>query len=116
MNWRRGLELGLAALLALLLGLDLAWPPPLPKDDGRALVVLAADGRTPLRAWPGADGAWRQPITPAEVSPLYLQALLGYEDRAFRWHPGVNPWALGRAAWQWVRAGRIVSGGSTLIM
>ena len=116
MSWRRGLELGLAALLALLLGLDLAWPPPLPKDDGRALVVLAADGRTPLRAWPGADGAWRQPITPAEVSPLYLQALLGYEDRAFRWHPGVNPWALGRAAWQWVRAGRIVSGGSTLTM
>ncbi|MCL2635456.1 MAG: penicillin-binding protein 1C, partial [Betaproteobacteria bacterium] len=33
-----------------------------------------------------------------------------------RWHPGVNPVALARAAWQWARHGRIVSGGSTLTM
>ncbi|RZL89631.1 MAG: penicillin-binding protein 1C, partial [Variovorax sp.] len=38
------------------------------------------------------------------------------EDRAFYWHPGVNPAALARAAWQWARHGRIVSGGSTLTM
>lgn len=108
-------ELTLAALLALLLALDLALPPPLPAPGGRGVVVLAGDG-TPLRTWPDADGAWRHPVLPAEVSPLYLQALLGYEDQAFRWHPGVNPWALARAGWQWARAGRIVSGGSTLTM
>jgi penicillin-binding protein 1C len=50
------------------------------------------------------------------VSPRYVEALLGYEDRFFRWHPGVNPFALARAAWQWVTHGRIVSGGSTLTM
>jgi penicillin-binding protein 1C len=42
--------------------------------------------------------------------------VLGNEDRTFWLHPGVNPWALARAAWQWFRAGRIVSGGSTLTM
>ncbi|MFN7693545.1 MAG: penicillin-binding protein 1C [Burkholderiales bacterium] len=112
---KRSLELCLAALLALLLALDLSHPPPLPRGDGKGMVVLAQDG-TPLRAWPSEDGSWRHPVTPAEVSPLYLQALLGFEDQAFRWHPGVNPWALSRAAWQWGRAGRIVSGGSTLTM
>jgi len=114
---RRRAELALAALLALLLALDLLLPPPLPNGQGQGggLVVLADDG-SPLRAWPSSDGSWRHPVRPDEVSPLYLEALLGYEDRAFRWHPGVNPWALARAAWDWARAGRIVSGGSTLTM
>ena len=115
MTGTRRLELGLALLLALLLALDLSFPPPLPRGPGQGLVVLAADG-SPLRAWPSRDGAWRHPVGPAEVSPLYLEALLGFEDQAFRWHPGVNPWALARAGWQWARSGRIVSGGSTLTM
>lgn len=79
------------------------------------MVVLAEDG-SPLRTYPSRDGIWRQPVTPEQVSPLYLQALLNYEDHWFYWHPGVNPVALLRAAWQWARYGHIVSGGSTLTM
>ncbi|WP_342113879.1 penicillin-binding protein 1C [Pseudoduganella sp. OTU4001] len=105
---------GLAAALTVLLLLDLLFPPPLPQD-APGMLVVARDG-SPLRGWPDADGVWRIPVTPENVSPLYLQALLGYEDRWFHWHPGVNPAALARAAWQWVREGRIVSGGSTLTM
>lgn len=92
--------------------------PPEARPNATApttLVVLAEDG-TPLRTWAGSDGALRHPITLAEVSPHYLQALLTYEDRWFAWHPGVNPLALGRAAWQWMSEGRVVSGGSTLTM
>ena len=111
---KRRIELALAAVLVALLLLDLRLPPPIPPED-RGLVVTARDG-TPLRTWASPDGVWRQPVTPEEVSPLYLQALLGYEDRGFYWHPGVNPWALARAGWQWLRSGRIVSGGSTLTM
>ncbi|CAM4396266.1 penicillin-binding protein 1C [Bordetella tumbae] len=55
-------------------------------------------------------------MTPEQVSPYYLQTLLGYEDRWFYWHPGVNPVSLMRAAWQWAAHGRIVSGGSTITM
>lgn len=110
------LRWALAAVLAVLLALDLAWPPPLPlASSGQGLVVTARDGE-PLRTYPGADGIWRQPVQPQAVSPLYLQALLTYEDRWFRWHPGVNPAALVRAGWQALRHGRVVSGGSTLTM
>lgn len=103
-----------AGVLTALLVLDQALPPPIPPTE-RGSVIVAADG-TPLRTYPSADGVWRQPVTPAQVAPLYLEALLQYEDRWFRWHPGVNPFALLRAGWQWVRAGRVVSGGSTLTM
>ncbi len=103
--------LGLVALLWLA---DRIWPLPLPADD-LARVVLAEDG-TPLWRFADADGVWRYPVTVDEVSPLYLQALLTYEDRWFYRHPGVNPLALGRAAWQNLSGGRVLSGGSTLSM
>ncbi|MGQ3093625.1 MAG: penicillin-binding protein 1C, partial [Roseateles sp.] len=112
---RRPVELAFAGLLAAVLAVDRACPLPEPTADSPTLTVLAADG-TPLRSWPGADGAQRHPTTPEAVSPLYMQALLQYEDRWYHWHPGVNPAALVRAAWQWARHGRIVSGGSTLTM
>ncbi|MEX5491428.1 transglycosylase domain-containing protein, partial [Pseudomonas fulva] len=76
---------------------DRIWPLPMPGDD-LARVVLAEDG-TPLWRFADSDGVWRYPVSPEEVSPLYLQALLTYEDRWFYRHPGVNPLALARAAW-----------------
>ncbi|MDH5823217.1 penicillin-binding protein 1C [Luteimonas sp. RD2P54] len=103
-----------SALLALLV-LDLAFPPPLPRARDTSTLVVARDG-TPLRAFADAEGVWRHPADPDSVSPLYLEALLTYEDRWFRHHPGVNPLALLRAGLQWARGGRIVSGGSTLTM
>ncbi|KAF1688033.1 penicillin-binding protein 1C [Pseudoxanthomonas broegbernensis] len=110
------LRWGTVAVLVAALALDLAFPPPLPGSDaGIATVVTARDG-TPLRAFADAQGVWRYPATPESVSPLYLEALLNYEDRWFHRHPGVNPAALLRAAWQWLRSGGIVSGGSTLSM
>ncbi|MDD3518710.1 MAG: penicillin-binding protein 1C [Chromatiales bacterium] len=109
----------LFAFVALFLSFLLAdWLFPLPSavERGRfSALVLAEDG-TPLRAFADEEGVWRYPVTLAEVSPLYVEALLNYEDRWFRHHPGVNPLALVRAAWQWLRAGRVVSGGSTLTM
>ena len=121
-RWRRW-AWGLTACAAAVLALDLAFPlppqarpgPGVDRAEQASLVVLAEDG-TPLRIWPGSDGALRHPIGLDDVSPLYLQALLNYEDRWFYSHPGVNPVALARAAWQWLRHGRIVSGGSTLTM
>lgn len=106
-----------AALAALLLAaLDSALPPPIPEPgaDG-STVVLAADG-SPLRAFTARDGVWRYPIALDQVSPRYIEALIGYEDRHFLAHPGVNPWALLRATGQALRHGRVISGGSTLSM
>ena len=50
------------------------------------------------------------------MSRPFLDLLIRTEDRRFWSHPGVDPLALARAAGQWVRAGRVVSGGSTLSM
>ena len=101
------------ALMAFSL-LDHQFPLPL---DNRAVstLVTASDG-TPLRAFADKMGIWRYPATTKEVSPLYLEALLNYEDRWFRYHPGINPLAIARAMVQNIRARRIVSGGSTLTM
>ena len=108
------------ALAALLLTagtllLDRLFPLPLPDASGGSTVVLARDG-TPLRAFPDDDGVWRYPVKAEDVSPLYIEALLTYEDRWFRRHPGVNPFALARAFAQWIAHRRVVSGGSTLTM
>jgi len=118
LRWRRvtlWMLLGAESLLTIALLLDLAFPLPLPdaRDDGA--LVLARDGQ-PLRAFAGRGGVWRYPVEPADVSPLYLQALLNYEDRRFWRHHGVDPLAMSRAGVQWMRNGHAISGGSTLTM
>ena len=61
------------------------------------------------------DQQWRFP--PCDTVPQrYATALVQFEDRAFWWHPGVNPVALVRAAVDNVRSGHVVSGGSTITM
>ena len=62
------------------------------------------------------DEKWRLPIRLEDVPPLYLKMLITYEDKRFYSHCGVDPIALTRGLWQWVKNGRIISGGSTLTM
>lgn len=113
--WLGGASL-LAGAATLAFTLDRVFPLPLPElQQDAATVVLAADG-TPLRAFADRAGVWRYPVRIEDVSPHYLQALLGYEDRWFWRHGGVNPLALGRAAAQSLWHRDVVSGGSTLTM
>lgn len=109
------LLLALAAPAGALLLLDRLYPLRLPAGQASGSVVVAADGR-PLRAFAGPDGVWRYPADPETVSRHYLEVLIAYEDRRFWWHGGVDPLALLRAAWQRLRHGEVVSGGSTLTM
>nr|WP_315300832.1 peptidoglycan glycosyltransferase PbpC [Raoultella terrigena] len=97
-----------------LLAADRLWPLPL-HEVAPARVVVAQDG-TPLWRFADKQGVWRYPVTLDDVSPRYLQALIQYEDRWFWDHPGVNPLAIARAAWQDFTSGRVISGGSTLTM
>ena len=114
-QWRRALIL-LGSLVVLVALLDRCFPLPI-RGQGAdfAAVVVARDG-TPLRAFPDAQHIWRYPVRLDQVAPEYIDALIRYEDRAFWWHPGVNPFAMLRAVWQWTRNGHVVSGGSTLTM
>jgi penicillin-binding protein 1C len=77
-------------------------------------VVEAADG-TLLGARVAGDGQWRFP-PPDSLPDKYITCLINYEDRWFRWHPGVNPVAVVKALTDNIRAGEIVRGGSTITM
>ncbi len=54
------------------------------------------------------------PLSASEIPPHVAAAFLAAEDAGFRSHLGVSPTAILRAAWQNVRARRVVAGGSTL--
>ena len=108
-----------AALVVLLVGaviLDRLFPLALPGNDSHyARIVVDSLGR-PLRTFADSNGVWRYKVAIEDVSPLYIEALLHYEDRWFWSHPGINPLSIARAAWQNITSGRVVSGGSTLSM
>ncbi|HCD51568.1 MAG TPA: penicillin-binding protein 1C, partial [Balneolaceae bacterium] len=50
------------------------------------------------------------------VPEKFEKAIIEFEDRNFKKHPGVDPVAIGRAIIQNYRAGEVVSGASTLTM
>lgn len=77
-------------------------------------VVESSEGKL-LGARIAADQQWRFPA-PDSVPEKYKKCLLLFEDRYFYYHPGINPVSLSRAFIQNIKAGKIVSGGSTVTM
>jgi penicillin-binding protein 1C len=118
-SWMRGAAWFCAApifLCCLLWGvLRLSTPPPLLEGLPFARVVLAADGSM-LRMGLAADQTYRLRVTLDEIAPEAIQALLLYEDKYFFEHPGVNPFALGRALWSSYLGGGRRMGASTITM
>jgi len=111
-NGRRPLRIVILAIAALLLAILVA---PMPSfHSPLSTVVEAADG-TLLGARVAGDGQWRFP-QPDSLPDKYITCLINYEDRWFRWHPGVNPVAVVKALTDNIRAGEIVRGGSTITM
>lgn len=109
------LALCLGALLLAPFALDRLFPPNLTRLHAVGAEVQDRDGRI-LSVLPAPGGFWRLATRPDDVAPVLLDLLIAAEDRRFYRHAGVDPLALGRAAGQWLRAGRVVSGGSTLTM
>jgi penicillin-binding protein 1C len=93
-----------------------ALPPlDLVRAEKSSVLVLSED-RQLLKAYLTDDGMWRLRTTPRDVPPRYLSMLLGYEDKRFFSHRGIDPLAVLRATWQLISHGRVVSGASTLTM
>ena len=92
------------------------WPlpdPPFPADY--STVVLDRDGGM-LHVSLNNKEQWHLPPDSAAVPAKLEAAVLLFEDRRFRRHPGIDPLALARALWANARAGRVRSGASTLTM
>lgn len=103
-----GLAIGLLFLLWWF-----SLPSPL-FDTPISTVLEDQDGRL-LSARIAADGQWRFPAidtVPAKIATCIVR----FEDRRFYRHLGIDLRALARATRQNLRAGRVVSGGSTLSM
>ena len=104
-------------VLVTLLSLTVWYYYALPKElfnASYATVVYDRNG-TLLGASLARDEQWRFP--PGNlISEKFITAIVLYEDEHFFEHPGFNPLALARATWQNIKAGRVVSGGSTLTM
>ena len=108
----------ISALAAGLIVLCTAYLCCLPKDlfdDTSYSRVLTDRNGELLNAQIADDGQWRFPPSDS-VPEKFSIAITAFEDRWFRWHPGVNPVSLARAACQNLSSGRVVSGGSTITM
>ncbi len=117
--WIRRRPLRIAALalgLALLFLISLyAIPLPARLRLPGSTVVEYRDG-TPAYVFLSPDQRWRIQAGAGEVDPAYVRALLRLEDKRFWHHPGVDPFAVLRAAWLDLRRAHAVSGASTLTM
>jgi penicillin-binding protein 1C len=120
---RRRIKLVAAGVLAIVLlttGTFAAWvvslgPLPLAQAQQVSPAVVDRNGNL-LRAYAMPNGRWRLPVEAKDVDPTYLKLLFAYEDKRFYSHEGVDPLAMGRAAFQLVTREHIVSGGSTITM
>jgi penicillin-binding protein 1C len=110
----------LAGLLLLPAGvffaLDRLFPFPFDRLERPAATVVTDRGGAPLRFYLAPDEKWRFPVALDELPSELLALVVAVEDRFFYQHPGVNPVAIVRAIWANLRAGRIVSGASTIPM
>jgi penicillin-binding protein 1C len=106
-----------AGLCAVVAGVVLFWPmEPAPfLNRASSAEVVDRDGRL-LYAFLNREEQWCFPRELDEVSRYLVQATIATEDQRFRGHCGVDPIAVGRAAWQNLSGRRIVSGASTLTM
>lgn len=77
--------------------------------------ITAKDG-TVLHAFLSKDDKWRLYTNISEITPLLQKTLIHKEDQYFYYHPGINPFAMLRAAGRNIFTGRRTSGASTITM
>ncbi len=96
-----------------LLALHLWVPRPLFRDP-TSTVVTDCHGEL-LGARISADEQWRFPEADS-LSRKFAECIVEFEDRRFRYHPGVDPLSIGRAMLHNIRGKHVLEGGSTLTM
>jgi len=111
-----------ASIIALLLvGCAAAvWvlsPFPIERLETQPISPIVTDrtGTTLLRLV-ASDDHWREPVPLGEMSDWLIRATVAVEDARFFAHAGIDPLAVGRAAFQNALSGEIESGASTITM
>ncbi len=94
---------------------DFLFPPPIKRVDDVSTIVTDRDGYW-LHAFATKEGRWRISANLDDIDPDFVRELIAVEDKRFWTHWGVDPLAVGRAAVNAIKSGRIVSGASTITM
>ncbi len=111
---------GLAALAVLwivlfwVLPAFLSFPETLQNDPPPAPLFTDREGAPLRRLMSGEAGRSLGPLELEEAGEALRTATVAAEDRRFWRHGGVDCWAVLRAARDWMRHGRPVSGASTI--
>ena len=105
----------LSSAILLFLGAAYYFCLPSKLFEAPYSTVLESSSGELLSASIAADGQWRFPQSDS-VSEKFATAIITFEDKRFRTHPGVDVRALARAFRQNIRSEKIVSGGSTITM
>ncbi len=123
-RWRRwhriaGISVVACGVICTAGGLLLGWAFPFPFERLESWpaspIVTDRNGELLLKVVSRQD-EWRVPVPLMQMSFWLQQAAVAAEDERFWLHPGVDPLAVLRAAWQNLRSGQVVSGASTLTM
>ncbi len=121
-RWRRsprGIKLVVLALVFLLTVRSLPYLAPIRLADlaqeSQALDFRDRQG-LPLGTVLSRDQSHTITIPLAQVSPQFIQAIIGAEDARFYQHGAVDGQAIARAILEAIQARQIVSGGSTITM
>lgn len=102
--------------LCILLGFRLFLPMPHPWEEISFSRAIYDEQHRLLRLTLSPDEKYRVYTPLNEISPLFIQAALLQEDRYFFLHPGVNPIAIMKAAWNTYVLQTRPFGASTLTM
>lgn len=103
------------AVLALLVAVLRVWPKPTLREQiPSSTAIYDAKGKL-MRLTLAADEQYRLWVPLDDISPELQRAVLLHEDQYFYRHPGVNPAALVRAAYE-TYSGGAKQGASTLTM
>ena len=114
-NAAKWLLVAIFAIFISVLALHIFKPIPINKVNNCSKVVFDKEGKL-LYATTNSNGIWRFKTNLDKLDPLYLKMLINYEDKNFYRHFGVDFLALGRASLQYIKNGKVVSGGSTITM
>lgn len=113
MKWlRRAVIVATIGLLFFLLA-DAIFP--LKVHIRYSQLVTASDGSV-LHAFLSSDEKWRMKTELQEITPTLKKAIIFKEDKYFYYHPGINPFAMVRAAVNNALQSKKTSGASTITM
>ncbi len=112
-RWKKYRIYIISFLSVALIAFYFALPDPL-FNDSYSTVLQDREGHL-LSAAISKDGQWRFPEQKV-IPNKFTEALSLFEDKHFRHHLGVDFLSLARATRQNIKAGKVVSGGSTISM